>query len=119
MSLPVNMAVLLGMFWALVLLVLYWAAPKVLGGHLNGITLPRVLVIVVLVALAVRLLPNLLLPVGAGYDIESYQIVGNLVLRREDVYTSQEALRRHPYLPFQMYWMAFSLRLSQTLNLPF
>ncbi|MGB9776745.1 MAG: glycosyltransferase 87 family protein [Anaerolineae bacterium] len=86
---------------------------------MEQITLPHALVVVVLVALLVRLLPNLLLPVGAGYDIESYQIVGNLVLRGEDVYTSQEALRRHPYLPCQMYWMALSLWLSQTMHLPF
>lgn len=119
MSLPVNIAVLIGMSWALVLLVLYWAVPKVLGRRTEQITLPCALAIVVLVASVVRLLPNLLLPVGAGYDIESYQIVGSLVLRGEDVYTSQEALRRHPYLPCQMYWMAFSLWLSQTLHLPF
>jgi hypothetical protein len=56
---------------------------------------------------------------GAGYDIESYQIVGNLVLHKENVYTSQEAMRRHPYLPLQMYWMAFSLWFAQTFNLPF
>jgi Gpi18-like mannosyltransferase len=72
-----------------------------------------------MVALCVRLIPNLFLPMGAGYDIESYQIVGNLVLHKENVYTSQEAMRRHPYLPLQMYWMAFSLWFAQTFNLPF
>lgn len=119
MSISVNIAVLIGMIWALILLGVYWATPGVLNRYAKRITLGRALVVVTAVALGTRLLPNLILPVGAGYDIESYQIVGNLVLRGEDVYTAQEAVRRHPYLPFQMYWMALALWLSQTLHLPF
>lgn len=119
MSLSVNSAVLLGMIWVLVLLGLYWVLPKALSRCVQGITLGQALIVVTSIAFIVRLIPNLLLPVGAGYDIESYQIVGNLVLRRVDVYTAQEAVKRHPYLPCQMYWMALSLWLSQILNLPF
>lgn len=97
----------------------FFSAALRLAHWFTQIPLLRALLIVAGVALSVRLIPNLFLPVGAGYDIESYQIVGNLVLRGEDVYTSQEAIRRHPYLPLQMYWMAFSLWLAQALSLPF
>lgn len=46
---------------------------------------------------------------GAAFDIESYEIVGDLVLRGEEVYASPTTVNRHPYLPLQMYWMAASL----------
>jgi hypothetical protein len=71
------------------------------------------------VAAAARLVPNFILPKGAGYDIKSYQIVGNLVLQGQDVYTSPQAVNRHPYLPFQMYWMALARWLSNMLHVPF
>jgi hypothetical protein len=64
------------------------------------------------VALLARIVPHLLLPVGAVYDIESYGIVGDLVLAREDVYTSPLAIKRYPYLPLQMYWSALARWLS-------
>lgn len=68
----------------------------------------RAVLIVVTVAAVVRLIPNFLLPMGAGYDIESYGIVGDLVLEGQDVYGSAQAAHRHPYLPLQMYWMALA-----------
>ncbi|MGH2545242.1 MAG: hypothetical protein ACRDIB_20820 [Ardenticatenaceae bacterium] len=60
------------------------------------------LFIILAVALLARLVPNFLLPVGAGYDIESYRIVSDLLLQGEDVYGSEATLQRHPYLPMQM-----------------
>jgi len=114
----VNWPIFLGIIWAITLLGLFSAA-LCLNRWFAQISIGRALLLVAMVALCVRLIPNLFLPMGAGYDIESYQIVGNLVLHKENVYTSQEAMRRHPYLPLQMYWMAFSLWFAQTFNLPF
>lgn len=71
------------------------------------------------VALAVRLLPNLVLPVGAGYDIESFQIVGDLVRAGREVYASPDTVNRHPYLPLQMYWMAAARWGAGAFDLPF
>jgi len=71
------------------------------------------------VALAARLIPNLLLPVGAGYDIESYWIVGGLVLQGEEVYASPETLDRYPYLPLQMYWSGLARWVAESASLPF
>lgn len=103
--------------WALALLGFYsWLSftkrqPKYSSG--------QGFLIVGLIALAVRLVPNLLLPMGAGYDIKSYQIVGDLTLSGEDVYASPEAVDRHPYLPCQMYWMALARWLADTADLSF
>jgi hypothetical protein len=74
---------------------------------------------VLTIALFARLVPNFVLSTAAGYDIKSYQIVGNLILDGEDVYSSQETENRHPYLPLQMYWMAFSNIVSERFNLPY
>ena len=78
----------------------------------------RPLLLVVLVALFVRLVPTVLLPVGAGYDIESFRLVGEALLNGEDVYTSA-ALGRHPYLPMQMYWIGLALYLHLKTAVPF
>jgi len=75
--------------------------------------------LVMIVALSVRLVPNFILPMGAGYDIDSYRIVGDLVLGGEDVYSSPSAEKRHPYLPFQLYWLAFARWLSTIAHCPF
>lgn len=77
----------------------------------------RPLLLLVLLALGVRLVPMLLLPVGAGYDIESFQLVAEALLRGEDVY--QASGGRHPYLPLQMYWLGTALGLAQHGPLPF
>jgi hypothetical protein len=45
--------------------------------------------------------------------------VGDLVLNRADVYTSQTAVNRHPYLPLQMYWLGLSRNISQVVHLEF
>lgn len=74
--------------------------------------------VVLLATLLARLLPMLFLPVGAGYDIESFHLVGEALLSGEDVYTSA-AIHRHPYLPLQMYLIGLALFLAQLTPLPF
>jgi hypothetical protein len=108
---------LLGAAWVLMLLGGYvWLTRTSLQSVRSA---RQAIVIIVLVASVARLVPHFLLPMGAGYDIESYQIVADLVLQGKDVYTSPDAVNRHPYLPFQMYWMAFARWGAQAARLPF
>jgi hypothetical protein len=109
----------LATLWALVLLGLFLLLPRILGQHGSSLTEAQSLLLVVAVALIARLTPNFLLPMGAGYDIESYELVGNQVLSGNDVYTSPETTNRHPYLPFQMYWMGFAMALANAMRVPF
>ncbi|MDX9831996.1 MAG: glycosyltransferase family 87 protein [Anaerolineae bacterium] len=108
---------LLSAVWVLALLGAFWylhrAPPPA--------TRPpgRALLTVAAVALAARLIPNLLLPVGAGYDIESYWIVGGLVLQGEEIYDSPETVDRYPYLPLQMYWSGLARWVAEAASLPF
>jgi len=76
------------------------------------------LLFLLLAALLVRLIPVLLLPVGAGYDIDSFHLVGNAFLNGEEVYTSA-ARGRHPYLPLHMYLIGLLTYLSRITPLPF
>ena len=76
------------------------------------------LLFLLLVALFIRLVPLLLLPVGAGYDIESFHLVGNAFLNGEEIYTSA-ARGRHPYLPLHLYLIGFLTHLSRITPLPF
>jgi len=78
----------------------------------------RPLLLLFLIALVVRLVPMILLPVGAAYDIESFRLVGEALLNGEDVYTSA-ATGRHPYFPLQMYAVGTATYLSRTTSLPF
>jgi hypothetical protein len=70
------------------------------------------------VALVARLTPIILLPVGAGYDIDSFELVGRALLAGEDVYTSA-AVGRHPYLPMQMYAIGAAMLAADWSGLPF
>ncbi len=83
------------------------------GGWLSRVSWP----LVALVAIVVRLLPALWLPVGAGYDIESFKLVTDALLAGQEVYTS--VLGRHPYLPLQMYLMGGTAWLSDLAGLPY
>lgn len=75
--------------------------------------------IILLIAATARLVPNIVLPNGANYDIESFQFVGDAILQGEDIYTKVETLNRHPYLPFHLYWVTFSQWMSNELNISF
>lgn len=72
------------------------------------------LLLLVAIGLGVRCLFLALFPnPGTGdtsFDVESYRIVANLLLQGSDVYAETA---RHPYLPFHMYWFAFSALLEE------
>ncbi len=74
------------------------------------------LAILMLAALA-RLAPAVWLPVGAGYDIDSFHMVTDALLGGQEVYAA--SLGRHPYLPFQMFIMGAMAALSAATGLPF
>jgi hypothetical protein len=101
--------------WAFVWLLLVTAGfvllrPR-LGGRWPGWPL------ILLVAALVRLLPALWLPVGAGFDIDSYRLVTDALLSGQEVYSAVAG--RHPYLPFQMFVMGAMARLAAATGLPY
>ena len=120
-------SLLFGVAWSLGLLFCFLTLPRLIPLQRTEHppkTIKRGWLILVLVACLVRLVPNLILPVGAVYDIESYQIVADTVLQGQDVYTadgrpSASVEARHPYLPFQMYWMAFARWSSNEFQVPY
>ena len=73
--------------------------------------------LILLVAALVRLLPALWLPVGAGFDIDSYRLVTDALLSGREVYGAVAG--RHPYLPFQMYVMGTMAQLAASTGLPY
>lgn len=98
--------------WSFCLLGVFLAMPR-LAERIKISRASTAWLIVLAVALAARLLPAMALPTGSTYDVESYSIVGGLVLNGRDVYTSAEAESRYPYLPLQMYWSALSHKLVE------
>lgn len=110
-------ALILALLWLLGLTLAFLLLDQSFVSH--GLTrLRHPLLILVLVALLVRLVPALLLPVGAGYDIDSFKLIGNAILNGEDVYTSA-ANGRHPYFPLQMYIIGATTYFSRVTPLPF
>ena len=73
--------------------------------------------LILLAAALYRLPPALWLPVGAGFDIDSYRLVTDALLSGRDVYTAVAG--RHPYLPFQMFVMGSMARLAAATGLPY
>jgi hypothetical protein len=112
-----TFALLFSALWALLLLCAFLGLVYVSRFRITSVL--QCILIIVFVASLARLVPEIILPVGAEYDIESYQTVGTLVLDRQNVYTSDAATGRHPYLPLQMYWMGFSKMLATRTHLPF
>ncbi len=111
-----SVSLQIGALWALGLLGSFvWLGLKPPRSQLA--TGPAIAVIMLVAAIA-RLIPNFILPMGAGYDIESYRIIGSLVLNGQDVYQHPDAIQRYPYLPLQMYWSAAALWLANTFNAP-
>lgn len=107
--------------WLLIISSFYYLLPVLSTKQISfrkEVWKTRPLLFVVAVALFVRLVPVILLPVGAGYDIESFQLVGRALLNGEDVYTSA-AFGRHPYLPMQMYWIGLAFYLQLKTAVPF
>ena len=54
-------------------------------------------------ALIVRLVPALVLPRGAMYEMEVFRQVGQTTFEGQSVYLTRTA---YPYLPLQLYWAA-------------
>jgi hypothetical protein len=114
---PVTLPLIFSALWALLLLGAYlWLAHAL---RFKATSALQAILIIIAAAALVRIVPEIALPVGAGYDIESYQTVGSLVLDHQDVYTSDAAIGRYPYLPLQMYWMGVSKWLAVATHLPF
>jgi hypothetical protein len=111
------LALLLAGLWILLLLAVFTSLPFLFKSR--NLLPKNPWIWLAILALVARLVPDLLLPVGALYDIESYEIVGQLVPTGADVYASPETVGRHPYLPLQMFWMALSEKVSQALQIPF
>lgn len=103
--------------WILLDVVAFIAVYRGWGVRLVG-RWSRPLLIILAIALLVRLVPALLLPVGARYDIESFRLVGAALLNGEEVYTSA-ARNRHPYLPLQMIWIGSALWSARYTAVPF
>lgn len=103
--------------WSLLSFLLFFLFYKLFSKKENefSISIP----ILIIITLLMRVFPQILLPVGAGFDIQSYEIVGNNVLSKIDIYTSESTLRRYPYLPFQMYWSALAVIISRKSSIPF
>ncbi|MCX7858676.1 MAG: DUF2029 domain-containing protein [Chloroflexus sp.] len=112
------LAVQLSILWSLLLLGAFWLVSHP-AFQLPTIGQGAAVTLTITVALFVRLFANWLLPVGAIYDIASYQIIGELVLANTDIYTSERAIFRYPYLPLHMYWSAFALWWSNMSGIDF
>lgn len=74
---------------------------------------------IILIGFSLRLFCAILVWDNYNYDIESYYLVGNYVLTGKDVYSMEDTLKRHPYLPLQMYWLGGARLISEALQLPF
>jgi hypothetical protein len=75
--------------------------------------------LVLLIALLARLIPAALLPRGAEYDIDSFRRVAETMLKGGTVYDSPLVAGRHPYLPFQLYFVWGAGYVSTVSKLPF
>jgi hypothetical protein len=107
--LPLTPMLQFALLWSFLLLIAYlWAnrtpATRWARWSLWGI---------VGVALLVRMVPALLLENGAPFDIQSYEVVADLVRSGADVYTSEATVNRHPYLPLHLYWLAAARGLAE------
>jgi len=74
---------------------------------------------IVLLGLILRIVPAMLLNGQPNYDLDSYALVSQHVLAREDVYASNDTSDRHPYLPLQMYWVGFAQWIAKYSGIPF
>jgi hypothetical protein len=69
-----------------------------------------------LAALLVRLIPALILPRGAAYEVSMFDQAGQGLLEGQNIYFMPIA---HPYLPFQLYWMAAARLLVDGVGISF
>ncbi len=112
-----NDPVLASAFWSLGLLLAWlWLRRRRLSLNLTAASAGALLVSATLLA---RLVPAVILRHTGNFDLDSYRVVADLVLKGQDVYTAPAALDRYPYLPLQMYWMAGAAWASQATGWPF
>lgn len=110
--LPVASGVPLGFVWLLAVTAVFLALPRV------KLAAPPSTAYVLALAAVVRLVPALVLPLGAAFDIESLARVGAAVLEGRDVYTSSATSWRYPYLPLHLYVAAGAVFLAKATALP-
>ncbi len=112
-----------GIMWAVAEMIATGWLLRIMRGHttwqpyslLARLSLP----LIVVIALVVRLIPTVILDRGAHYDINSYWIVGSLVLSGHDVYRDPAAFGHYPYLPGSLWLSALAKLLSARFELPF
>jgi Gpi18-like mannosyltransferase len=66
------------------------------------------ILLILTISLLLRIIPAFFLETGTNYDIESYKLVSENVIGGDDVYTESDTINRHPYLPFQLYWLGLA-----------
>jgi len=103
--------------WSLLLLCSCLALPYIL--HPKFISRLPYWVWIVGLAILARLVPHLLVPAGTNFDIQSFNIVGNLFINGEEIYLNPLAEGRHPYLPMVIYWIGLARKISSSVKLPF
>jgi len=109
---------IISMSWSLLLLgaFLWWATKK---KNSPFVSVNHILILIVIIGLLVRVVPAFFSETGTNYDIESYYLVSEHVVNLEDVYTAEDTITRHPYLPLQMYWIGGARILSHFSNISF
>lgn len=99
-----------GLVWivlcSLLVAILLWRRPAKLPSLKTAVA----------VALLLRLLPALILPRGAAYEMSVFQEAAEAVQAGQSVYLAKIA---YPYLPLQLYWFAVADWLSETVGLFF
>lgn len=108
----------LSLFWILLCMAIYYGLED---GRFKVFLIRSRLTVSFLVTLSllVRLVPAVLLPGGAAYDIESFERVADTLIRGEGVYSSSMVQGRHPYFPFQMYFIVMAMLISKVTGWPF
>lgn len=72
--------------------------------------------LLLLLTFLLRLAPALILPRGARYEMSVFRQAGDLTLAGQSVYLNRVA---HPYLPFQLYWYAAAVWLTNNAGIFF
>lgn len=111
-------ALLQGFYWIWGVIAVYYCLAKC--DLKVFLVRPKAIVpLLITTALFVRLVPAVLLPVGAAYDIESFERVAQALLGGRGVYSSPIVQGRHPYFPLQMYLIGAAMRIAQATGWPF
>jgi len=107
---------LISFIWILFLLAgtlfLLWRVPR-FRIHKNAVW------IVFGIAFLVRWIPNAALADTTNFDIQSFQLAGEVLSQGQDIYTHETTHNRHPYLPLQMYFIDAAFQAAHKLGWPF